>query len=153
MACCDLVATFGGAHAKQCTVFVLFKGSDLRGPTQIDTRSLAVEFLYAFHQIHLYIKLLDVGEGWLLAERKLAFFTQVKRKYFVVASEGSTHLPCNAFGGDALVNAQALKNFQRLLGVANASGGCAFDAYGVVFIQKHRRYAQLCQAASQCKTC
>jgi hypothetical protein len=31
MACCDLVAPFGGAHAKQCLVLVLFKGSNFGG--------------------------------------------------------------------------------------------------------------------------
>ena len=69
-----------------------------------------------------------------------------------MAGESAPHAPFNALGPDALVNAQALENFQRFLGVTNTPGRCPLHTNGVVLIQYHCGHTTLGQAAGQGQT-
>ena len=114
-------------------------------PAQVDMPELAD----ALDQEALDVELLDVDEGRLAGELVAALLAQVERIDLVLAGEGAAHAPLDALGRDALVDAQALEDLQRLLRVADAARGGAFDADRVVLVQQDGRHAVARQRAGQ----
>ena len=74
---------------------------------------------------------------------------QVEAVDLVVAGEGAAHAPLDAFGGDALVDTEAVEDFERFLGVADAARGGTLDADGVVFVEQYGLYAESCEGAGE----
>ena len=66
----------------------------------------------AFHQKTFVIKLLNVDKRRLLAERKMILLLQVKTVNFIITCKRAAHAPLHAFGRNAVVNAQLVKNLQ-----------------------------------------
>jgi len=72
---------------------------------------------------------------------------EVEGKDLVLASEGAPHAPFDALTGNTLEDAQSVENFERFLGVANATGRRAFHSDGVVFVEQYRLNPPRRQAA------
>ncbi len=96
----------------------------------------------ALDQEALDVELLDVDEGRLAGQAVAALLAQVERIDLVLAGKGAAHAPLDALGRDALVDAQALEDLQRLLRVADAARGGALHAHGVVLVQQHGLHAE-----------
>ena len=115
-------------------------------PAQFDVAELGD----ALDQKAFDVKLLDVDEGRLLGEVVAALLlAQVEAVDLVVAGEGAADAPLDAFGGDAVVDTEALEDFERFLGVADAAGRGALDADGVVFVEQDGGGAQFRERAGE----
>ena len=95
------------------------------------------------------IKLLDIDKRRLPAQRMALLLAQVEGVDLIASRKGAAYAPLHAPGRDALVNAQALENFQAFLGIADAARGRALHAHGVVLVQQHGAHAVLRQRAGQ----
>jgi hypothetical protein len=67
------------------------------------------------------VELLDVDERRLGGQVVGALLLQVERIDLVIAGKGAPHAPLDALGRNALVDAQSVKDLQRLLRVADAA--------------------------------
>jgi hypothetical protein len=139
----DAVAAGRCFHRERGAVGALLEGGQAVLPAQLDH----AQFLDALDQEALDVELLDIDEGRLAGEVEVALLAQVEAVDLVVAGEGAAHAPLHALGGNALEDAQALEDLQRLLCVADAARGRALHAHGVVFVDQHRAHAQARQRA------
>ena len=78
-------------------------------------------FVKLLHQKAFHIKLLDVDKRRLLANVMRVLLAQIERIHLVMPGKGATYAPLHANGGNAVIDAQSLENFQRFLRIANAA--------------------------------
>ena len=94
---------------------VLLEGGDAVVPAQVHMAQL----LDPLDQEALDVELLDVDEGRLSGQAVIALLAQVERINLVPAGKGAADAPLDALGGYALVDAEALEDLERSLGVAD----------------------------------
>ena len=101
-----VVGTFWRFNAECGEIFVLFECLHAGLPAQIDMS----QFLNALYQIALNVELLDVDERGLFRQAEIALLFEVKVVNLIVACKCAAHTPLNALLGDAIKNAEFVKN-------------------------------------------